>query len=55
MPIYSIKGSPVNDHPRKIDPDEDGDLLEQEYGIPNDMGVLMCRGRGKGCTSTKAT
>lgn len=43
MPIYSIKGSPVNDHPLSLfDPDEDGDLLEQEYGIPKRyVNVLM--------------
>ncbi|MBU3824781.1 MAG: PrkA family serine protein kinase [Candidatus Oceanisphaera merdipullorum] len=35
MPIYRIKGSPVNDHPFCLfDAVEDGGLLEQEYGIP---------------------
>ncbi len=35
MPIYRIKGSPVNDHPFCLfDPLEDGTLLEREYGIP---------------------
>lgn len=35
LPIYCIKGSPVNDHPFCLfDADEDGDLLQQEYGIP---------------------
>ena len=35
MPIYRIKGSPVNDHPFCLfDAVEDGSLLEQEYGIP---------------------
>ncbi len=35
MPIYVLKGSPVNDHPFCLfDADEDGELLEQEYGIP---------------------
>ncbi|MGO4998976.1 PrkA family serine protein kinase [Oceanisphaera sp. W20_SRM_FM3] len=35
MPIYRIKGSPVNDHPFCLfDAIEDGGLLEQEYGIP---------------------
>ncbi|PAJ74384.1 PrkA family serine protein kinase [Pseudoalteromonas sp. NBT06-2] len=34
MPIYCIKGSPVNDHPLSLfDYLEDGDLLEKEYGI----------------------
>lgn len=34
MPIYSIKGSPVNDHPLSLfDCLEDGELLEKEYGI----------------------
>ena len=35
VPIYRIKGSPVNDHPFCLfDAQEDGALLEQEYGIP---------------------
>ena len=35
MPIYRLKGSPVNDHPFCLfDVVEDGQLLEQEYGIP---------------------
>ncbi|MGO1246418.1 MAG: PrkA family serine protein kinase [Oceanisphaera sp.] len=35
MPIYRIKGSPVNDHPFCLfDATEDGAVLEQEYGIP---------------------
>jgi serine protein kinase len=35
LPIYCIKGSPLNDHPFCLfDPEEDGGLLEQEYGIP---------------------
>ncbi len=35
IPIYSIKGSPVNDHPFCLfDVNEDGDILEKEYGIP---------------------
>ncbi len=34
VPIYCIKGSPVNDHPLCLfDPIEDGDILEKEYGI----------------------
>ncbi|MBE0363461.1 serine protein kinase [Pseudoalteromonas ulvae UL12] len=34
MPIYCVKGSPVNDHPLALfDPVEDGELLEKEYGI----------------------
>ncbi|SFC93856.1 PrkA family serine protein kinase [Pseudoalteromonas denitrificans] len=34
MPIYCIKGSPVNDHPLSLfDSLEDGELLEKEYGI----------------------
>src|SRR5512135_879938 len=33
-PFYAIKGSPVNDSPLSLfSPDEDGDILEQEYGI----------------------
>ena len=35
MPIYCIKGSPLNDHPFCLfDPDEDAKLLENEYNIP---------------------
>ncbi|WP_107852674.1 PrkA family serine protein kinase [Oceanimonas marisflavi] len=35
VPIYRIKGSPVNDHPFSLfDMAEDGPVLEQEYGIP---------------------
>lgn len=35
VPIYRIKGSPVNDHPFCLfDIEEDGELLEKEYGIP---------------------
>ncbi|WP_440904113.1 PrkA family serine protein kinase [Catenovulum sp. SX2] len=34
-PIYVIKGSPVNDHPLCLfDVNEDGELLEKEYKIP---------------------
>lgn len=33
--IYRIKGSPVNDHPFCLfNVQEDGDILQQEYGIP---------------------
>ncbi|WP_409420017.1 PrkA family serine protein kinase [Pseudaeromonas sp. ZJS20] len=35
VPIYRLQGSPVNDHPFCLfDLNEDGKLLEQEYGIP---------------------
>lgn len=35
LPIYRIKGSPVNDHPFCLfDVNEDGRILEEEYGIP---------------------
>ncbi|WMC12441.1 PrkA family serine protein kinase [Oceanimonas pelagia] len=35
VPIYRLKGSPVNDHPFCLfDMTEDGPVLEQEYGIP---------------------
>lgn len=35
VPIYRIKGSPVNDHPFCLfDIEEDGEILEKEYGIP---------------------
>ncbi|MCD8548522.1 MAG: PrkA family serine protein kinase [Aeromonadaceae bacterium] len=36
VPIYRLQGSPVNDHPFCLfDVNEDGKLLEQEYGIPS--------------------
>lgn len=35
IPIYYLKGSPVQDHPLSLfDAAEDGALLQQEYGIP---------------------
>ncbi|MEE2869548.1 MAG: PrkA family serine protein kinase, partial [Pseudomonadota bacterium] len=35
VPFYAIKGSPVNDSPLSLfDPEEDGPILEEEYGIP---------------------
>jgi serine protein kinase len=35
VPIYCLKGSPVNDHPLCLfDINEDGEILEKEYGIP---------------------
>ncbi len=35
VPVYRIKGSPVNDHPFCLfDIEEDGEILEKEYGIP---------------------
>lgn len=35
MPIYALKGSPIFESPLALfDRDLDGDLLEQEYGIP---------------------
>lgn len=35
VPIYTIKGSPVNDSPLCLfDPQEDAQILQQEYGIP---------------------
>ena len=34
-PFYAVKGSPVNDSPLALfSADEDGDILEQQYGIP---------------------
>ena len=36
QPIYCLKGSPVNDHPFCLfDADEDGHILDKEYGIPS--------------------
>ncbi len=42
-PIYMIKGSPVQDHPLCLfDPNEDGKVLQEEYGIPRRaMEVIM--------------
>ncbi|HJV74497.1 MAG TPA: PrkA family serine protein kinase [Noviherbaspirillum sp.] len=35
VPFYAIKGSPVNESPLGLfDPDEDGAILEEDYGIP---------------------
>ena len=35
VPFYAIKGSPVNESPLGLfDADEDGPILEKEYGIP---------------------
>lgn len=35
VPVYMLKGSPVNDHPFCLfDVNEDGDILQNEYGIP---------------------
>ena len=35
VPIYMLKGSPVNDHPFCLfDEKEDGEILSSEYGIP---------------------
>ncbi len=35
LPIYRIKGSPVNDHPFSLfDVNEDASILRNEYGIP---------------------
>ncbi|MEC8010818.1 MAG: PrkA family serine protein kinase [Pseudomonadota bacterium] len=34
IPFYAIKGSPINESPLGLfNPDEDGDILEEEYGI----------------------
>ncbi|GAA0355761.1 PrkA family serine protein kinase [Bowmanella denitrificans] len=35
VPVYCLKGSPVNDHPLSLfNVSEDGEILEKEYGIP---------------------
>ena len=36
VPFYAIKGSPVFESPLGLfNPEEDGQILEEEYGIPN--------------------
>lgn len=36
VPFYAIKDSPVNESPLGLfNPDEDGQILEEEYGIPS--------------------
>ncbi|ELU06379.1 hypothetical protein CAPTEDRAFT_207228, partial [Capitella teleta] len=36
VPLYAIKGSPVFESPLGLfNPDEDADILKEEYGIPN--------------------
>ncbi|MEL0653783.1 PrkA family serine protein kinase [Pseudoalteromonas issachenkonii] len=49
VPIYSIKGSPVNDHPLSLfDPIEDADVLSKEYGIkPRYLKTIMSPWAGK--------
>ena len=35
VPIYSLKGSPIQESPLALfSPDEDGQILQEEYGIP---------------------
>ncbi|OMH30251.1 PrkA family serine protein kinase [Motiliproteus sp. MSK22-1] len=35
IPFYAIKGSPINESPLCLfNPEEDGDILKEEYGIP---------------------
>ena len=35
VPIYALKGSPIQESPLGLfDPDEDGQILQEEYGIP---------------------
>ena len=35
IPVYAIKGSPINDSPLSLfSPEEDGQILEEDYGIP---------------------
>jgi serine protein kinase len=43
VPFYAIKGSPVFESPLGLfDPDEDAEILEQEFGIPRRyMGSVM--------------
>ncbi|WP_257285878.1 PrkA family serine protein kinase [Endozoicomonas sp. SESOKO1] len=43
VPFYAIKGSPVFESPLNLfNPDEDADILEKEFGIPNRyLGGIM--------------
>jgi len=43
VPFYAIKGSPVNENPLSLfNAKEDGEILEQEYGIPKRyLGGIM--------------
>ncbi|RMD80174.1 MAG: PrkA family serine protein kinase [Gammaproteobacteria bacterium] len=43
VPFYAIKGSPVNESPLGLfDPEEDGRILEEDYGIPRRyLGKIM--------------
>ena len=43
VPLYAIKGSPVFESPLNLfNPEEDADILEKEYGIPNRyLGGIM--------------
>ncbi|MDA8094466.1 MAG: PrkA family serine protein kinase [Betaproteobacteria bacterium] len=35
VPVYALKGSPINESPLGLfSPDEDGGILEEDYGIP---------------------
>ena len=35
IPFYAIKGSPINESPLCLfNPEEDGDILKEEYGVP---------------------
>ena len=53
-PIYAIKDSPVNDHPFALfDPNEDGKILQEEYGIPGRYLKPLCHhGHVNVCTNT---
>ena len=43
VPFYAIKGSPVHESPLGLfNPDEDGPILEEDYGIPSHyLGTVM--------------
>lgn len=47
VPFYAIKGSPVHESPLALfNIDEDGPILEQDYGIPRRyLGGIMSLGR----------
>jgi serine protein kinase len=57
VPFYAIKGSPVNESPLGLfDVEEDGPLLEEQYGIPRRyLNRIMSPGPSSAWRSSAAT